>query len=153
MTEYSKTDKFLNDLIDLVKDPGTGVNDYSYESFVNKCTIKLAHALYYRMVGSVTTNVYNIPNVQTQHMQSNGSQGWPNPNGLGISTTNNSWVGKLLNFVGGNMKIVTEPIWNAEFGGSGTSIDINLNLFNDTYEHAINNFLFVNTIVPQNMFL
>lgn len=34
-----------------------------------------------------------------------------------------------------------------------SGISVNFGLYNDTIDHAINNFLFVNTICPSNMFL
>jgi hypothetical protein len=54
--------------------------------------------------------------------------------------------------LGSNMKFTLTPIWTVK-GDPSSSIDITLSLFNDTLDHALMNFLFVNTLIPNNMSL
>ena len=157
MAKRLKQEGFWSGVIDKIGSAISG--DYNtntvYEKTPrNQIVINLVHFLYYNLLGSVTTNIYTIPNTTTNYLDSNGKDGWPvHAGGFGdISVKDaNTFVGKMIGFLGGNVKIVTEPIWNASFDSGGTKIDITLNLFNDTYEHALNNYLFVNTIIPSNM--
>lgn len=48
------------------------------------------------------------------------------------------------------------PSWNPTVGHAGMkypTLNVNFSLFNDTLESAINNFLFINTIAPNNMWI
>lgn len=148
--ETLKDTKFWDELIQAAKSSlGSLIGTIDDEHLI----LDMIHAFYFRMVGSVTTNYYTIPNSDPTYMVSDGSQGWPGPQSIGgLGTSNNAFFGKLLNFVSSNVSISMEPIWRP--GGDPTSsINIKLNLFNDTLDHAINNFLFVNTIIPQNHYL
>lgn len=90
-----------------------------------------------------------------KYLESDGTIGFTAATGNAggdFSMRGNSLLGKALNMIGGNISITMTPIWT--FTGDPTSsISIKLSLFNDTLEHAINNFLFVNTLIPSNMSL
>lgn len=62
-------------------------------------------------------------------------------------------MGMILNFVGSNLRINTTPTWDGTNDTNSAEIQIKFNLFNDTKEAALRNFLFVNTIVPMNKYL
>lgn len=151
-TSILKTEPFWDNLIKKLSGKKWGSTVYT-DSSRNNLAINIVHMLYYNIVGSVTTNIYTIPNTTSHYLESDGKHGWPIAPGTGDLSVKDAqtWMGKLFNWLGGNVKIVTEPIWNASYDSSSTKIDIDINLFNDTYEHAINNFLFVNTIIPSNM--
>ena len=61
-------------------------------------------------------------------------------------------IGGLANMILGNIGVNYMPWWNA---GPGTktqepAINIKFDLFNDSAEAAMDNFIFVNTLVPNN---
>jgi len=90
-----------------------------------------------------------------KYLESDGTIGFTAATGNAggdFSTGGNSLLGKALNMIGSNVSITMTPIW-AFTGDPASSISIKLSLFNDTLEHAINNFLFVNTLIPSNMSL
>lgn len=116
--------------------------------------IRAVYCLYYRMIGATTTNRYVLPYNGTEVFATSGTDGWGAANGFGGTTSKNSIFGKLFNFaLGSNLRIVTQPIWGGSSGGGSGGVSMTLSLYNDTMEHAINNFIFVNTICPSNMFL
>ncbi len=117
--------------------------------------LKLTYCLYYRMIGATTTNRYVIPCDTTDLMNTNGADGWGIGNEFGMENlaSTNGILGKALNFFGTNLKVVTQPVWGGASRNAPTGVTINFNLYNDTCAHAINNFIFVNTICPSNMFL
>ena len=64
-------------------------------------------------------------------------------------------LGGLANMLLGNIGINYMPWWNAETGTNTTEpvINIKFDLFNDSFDAAMANFIFVNTIVPNNRWL
>lgn len=115
--------------------------------------IEAVYCLYYRMLGATTTNRYILPYNGTEIYNTDGKSGWPTAGTHDVTSSKNSILTKMLSFgLGNNLKIVTQPIWGGN-GGTTTQITVQLDLFNDTYEHAMHNFLFVNTICPSNLFL
>lgn len=131
-----------------------GLTDvYDDEDTNTKLVLHLIHGLYYRMLGSTTTGIYILPCVLESYLNSDGSNGWDGVGGItDSSTAGNTVLGKLINFaISHNIKIITEPIWNGGNNNDGETISLTVNLFNDTKTSAMTNFLFVNTIIPQNM--
>ena len=122
---------------------------YTNQSIKTKLILELVYALYYRMIGATTTNVYILPFSGNDIIGTNGADGWGGPNSWGGSTSANSIFGKFFNFaLGSNVKIVSEPIWGGSSGGGGSGVSVTFSLFNDTYDSAMMNFIFVNTIFP-----
>lgn len=114
--------------------------------------LTLAYNLYYHIMGHTTTNYYELPFISNFLYETNGMDGWPSGPESGFGgTTNYSIVGKLLNLIGSNYKIVTEPIWKPVANSNGTNIELTVHLFNDTINSAVWNYLFVNTITSHNM--
>ena len=123
------------------------------------------YALYYRLQSCVTTNLYEIPMSVSDKkiISSNGTVGWGDGSdvmssgGFRISNLLNKLpvIGSLANMVLGNIGINYMPWWNAETGAKTPEpeITIKFDLFNDSAEAAMSNFIFVNTIVPGNKWL
>ena len=96
-------------------------------------------------------------------LEANGSAGWTS--GGDIMSTGGFMVsdflkkipllGDLASMFINNIGINYTPWWNAEAGHSTKCSDITIkfDLFNDNLENAVSNFIFVNTIVPNNMWL
>ena len=123
------------------------------------------YTLYYRLQSCVTTNIYEIPGTSSSKniINSNGSAGWTSggdmlsDGGIRISDMLGKipGVGNLANMILGNIGINYMPWWNASAGAKtkAPEVDIQFDLFNDTAEAALNNFIFVNTLVPNNMWV
>lgn len=123
--------------------------------------------LYYRLQSCVTTNIYEVPAVQEAKRiidNNSGMNGWTgggsdlmSAGGLRISDALSKipLIGNIANMILGNIGINYMPWWNAEQGTKNTepTVDLKFDLFNDSYEAAMNNFIFVNTIVPNNKWL
>jgi hypothetical protein len=64
-------------------------------------------------------------------------------------------IGSLANMILGNIGVNYMPWWNAASGAKTKEpeISITFDLFNDTIDAAISNFLFINTIVPNNKWI
>ena len=127
--------------------------------------LKWPFLLYYRLQSSLTTNIYEVPFVTDNKivLEANGSAGWTS--GGDIMSTGGFMVsdflkkipllGDLASMFINNIGINYTPWWNAEAGHSTKCSDITIkfDLFNDNLENAVSNFIFVNTIVPNNMWL
>ena len=117
--------------------------------------VKFVEQMYFHSIGQKTTNWYTLPNNEVKYLESDGTMGFNSASGKhggDYSTGGNSLLGKALNMIGGNVRITMTPIWTLS-GDPTSSISIKLSLFNDTLDHALNNFLFVNTLIPSNMSL
>ena len=89
---------------------------------------------------------------------SDGTPGWDDDAGFSVlpkSVSNLPLIGGLLGKMFGNMNISFMPWWNAQKGNASKepTITVQFDLFNDTEEAAITNFIFVNTIVPNNKWI
>ena len=120
---------------------------------------------YYRLQSCVTTNIYEIPAVTDGKIinQSDGKAGWGSGSGLlesgGLRASGFlnkiPMIGELANSLLGNIGINYMPWWNPEEGAKTAAPEINVkfDLFNDTIEKAVANFIFVNTIIPGNRWI
>lgn len=123
------------------------------------------YMLYYRLQSCVTTNIYEIPGVQASKtiLHSEGEAGWTNggdmlsDGGFRISDMLGKipGIGQIANMVLGNIGINYMPWWNASAGAKTKmpQIEITFDLFNDTSDAALMNFIFVNTLIPNNMWV
>ena len=127
--------------------------------------MKFPYALYYRLQSCVTTNVYEVP-AQSDNKaiySSSGSAGWTSGGdimsvgGFRISGLLNKIpvIGGIANMILGNIGINYMPWWNAEAGSNTKEPEVNIkfDLFNDNAKSAMDNFIFVNTIVPNNRWI
>lgn len=138
--------------------PGAGVGDY---------VMKFPYVLYYRLQSCVTTNIYEVPATTSDKtiMKSGGGQnGWTDggsdlmsSGGFRLSGLLGKIpvIGSLANMILGNIGINYMPWWNAESGvkTKEPAVEIKFDLFNDSIDAAIMNFIFVNTIVPHNKWI
>ena len=119
-----------------------------------KFTIDIPFILYYLLMTFKTKAVYTVPYSGKIVESSNGQSGWDTKHGIaGLQTSQNSIFGTLLNYMGKNIRINTTPVWGGDEGSAFPEISIEFDLFNDSHEQAINNFLFIHNIVPKNKFL
>ena len=115
--------------------------------------------MYYKLLSYVTTNIYEFPCKIDEAYNIQGSAGWNS----GSQGLDNDWIdkipglGKILKMsMFSNIRINYVAHWDPKTGHTGMSypaLKVNFSLFNDTLESAINNFIFVNTIAPNNMWI
>ena len=125
------------------------------------------YTLYYALQSCVTTNIYEIPAIDQDKRilaSGGGMKGWTDggsdfmsSGGFRVTSLLNKipGIGELASMVLGNIGINYMPWWNAESGAKTTEPVVNLkfDLFNDSYKAAMDNFIFVNTIVPNNKWI
>ena len=123
--------------------------------------------LYYRLQSCITTNIYEIPAATDSKRiisSEGGMAGWTNggtdfmsAGGLRISDALSKipLIGNIANMILGNIGINYMPWWDATSGSKTTEpqVDIKFDLFNDSADAAMKNFIFVNTIVPNNKWI
>lgn len=128
-------------------------NDSDFNAVIK--IIRMPYILYYRLQSTVTTNIYELPNIDESKLinKSDGTIGWKSQD-IGLTTffgKSNIIFEKLL----GNIKTHYMPFWESDktTSAEGEEVQIKFNLFNDNVDSALINFIFVNTIVPNNRFL
>lgn len=112
------------------------------------------------MQSCVTTNIYEIPAIDASKriISSDGEKGWQG-SGFRISEIfgkgNMGPIGSVVNALLGNIGVHYMPWWDAASGSDTTepAIELKFDLFNDSAAAAMDNFLFVNTIVPNNKWI
>lgn len=152
-----------------------GVSFSSYQSSVyqnNKTypgsfVMAFPYTMYYLLQSCVTTNIYEIPAAQTSKnilASGGGMAGWTDggddfmsSGGFRMSNLLGKIpvIGNLANMILGNIGINYMPWWNAPSGAKTKEpqVEIKFDLFNDSTEAALANFIFVNTIVPNNKWI
>ena len=153
----------------------TGIDFSSYQSSVyqnNKTypgsfVMAFPYTMYYLLQSCVTTNIYEIPAAQTSKnilVSGGGMAGWTDggddfmsAGGFRISNLLGKIpvIGNLANMILGNIGINYMPWWNAPSGAKTKEpqVEIKFDLFNDSADAAMANFIFVNTIVPNNKWI
>lgn len=121
--------------------------------------------LYYRLQSCTTTNIYQVPAMCEGKpiMSSDGKAGWGDGSdlmgagGFRVSGLLNKipLVGQIAETLLGNIGVNYMPWWNAESGSKVAAPEVNVtfDLFNDNIVKAVKNFIFVNTIVPNNRWI
>lgn len=125
--------------------------------------LKIPAMLYCGIQDCTTTNLYELPAMLKDNklLESNGTAGW---GGSGSGTARfggfskllgDGHIGKIVNSLLGNIGMHYMPYWNAESGssGDGETVSIEVDLVNDSPTTAMANFIFVNTIVPNNRWI
>ena len=128
--------------------PGS-TGDHQLDSFI----LKIPYLLYYRMMSTFTTNIYEVPFTGKSIITSDGTTGWSDYGLKNMNTTGSGIFSELLNFFGKNIRISTTPIWDGTSETTGSTYTIQFTLFNDTAGAATQNFIFINTIFPNNRWL
>ena len=150
----SQIPNIMRDAIDKVTSIESGMFRGGKNADEKRYIMSIPYTLYYRMISSTTTNIYELPYNGKILYQSDGTQGWNKDNGLGgFKTDGNSLAGQVLNFLGGNIKVNTTPTWTPVAENQPIKFELSFDLYNDTLDGAIKNFIFVNTLVPGNKFL
>lgn len=168
-----KTDpNFYTDLHSLDKIP---FSSYKYDVYSNIGDAKKSpgfyvmtfpYTLYYRLQSCVTTNIYEIPAASSDKMimHSSGMSGWTDggddimsSGGFRLSNLLGKipGIGNLANMILGNIGVNYMPWWNAGSGAKTKEpqIEITFDLYNDNVDSALYNFIFVNTLVPNNRWI
>ena len=133
---------------------------------VRRYVVNFPYTMYYRLQSCVTTNIYEVPGTSSdkQVLTADGGAGWQSGSdfmsagGFRLSGLLGKIpvVGSLANMILGNIGINYTPWWNAEAGANGAKepqVEIKFDLFNDSADAAMVNFIFVNTIVPSNKWI
>ena len=124
--------------------------------------LRFPHMIYYHLQSCTTTGIYELPCIKQDKKlySSNGAAGWNVDENSGWrflpkSLQSLPFVGPMLGKMFGNIGISWTPWWDATSGNATEEpqVDITFDLFNDTNEAALYNFIFVNTIVPNNKWL
>jgi len=152
----SNIDKAMTDIFkNAYKDSAIGgINKSAPDNSYTKFVLKIPYLLYYGILSSTSTNIYEIPYSGQVLYESSGSNGWKSHNLLeGFETGGKSMLGVLANWVGKNIRVNTTPTWDGASDEMGIKVDIEFSLFNDSKAGALMNFIFVNTIVPGNMWM
>ena len=104
----------------------------------------LPEFVYRRLLSYDVTNWYLLPYSGKIQFGSKGQEGWQQKN---LSEKFATAVNLLK-----NVNINTRPLWRIG-QPQGDTIEFELVLFNDTVESAVDNFRFVHTIIPNNMWM
>lgn len=148
---------------------GNLLNVYDYQNHkVDTYLLSFPYTLYYKLQSCVTTNIYELPCKTSDNRlySSDGTAGWKGNSEMSIDAAaekiplvggilkkifNSGPIGNIF----GNIRINFMPWWNSEDGHRTASpeIEVKFNLFNDTADAAMMNFIFVNTLVPNNKWL
>lgn len=158
-------DSFLykaGQLRDLFTD-GNGADKAAQDLYAK--LVSFPFAMYYKLQSYTTTNIYEIPAMLSDKTlySSTGKQGWEGGKGVGLATLfdKDSFLrkipvlGKIIENVVSNVKVSWMPLWDADKGDrcQHPGVTIEFDLINDTDEAAAANIIFVNTLVPNNMFV
>lgn len=130
---------------------------------VRRYVVNFPYTMYYNLQSCVTTNIYEVPGTESNKRigTADGSAGWGSGDdfmssgGFRVSNLLGKIpvLGDLANMILGNVGINYTPWWNAKAGTDGSKepgIEIKFDLFNDSAQAAMINFIFVNTIIPNN---
>ena len=138
------------------KDFVTGENQPGFK------ILSMPFILYYLMQSYTTTNIYEIPAQLTNRMildSSSGMAGWidGDPGGMNFSglLTKIPVVGNFLASITQNIGVNYMPWWSP-YSGTNTKepeVEVSFTLFNDDINSALNNFIFINTIIPNNKWI
>lgn len=117
--------------------------------------LDLPYIIYYKMISTSTQNVYELPFINKEIYDNKGSTGWESKGefGLNFGDGEKRTILKALAPILNNIKVNAQPIWKPATSPEFSKIDVTLDLFNDTLDSAISNFLFIHTIIPNNMWM
>ena len=123
------------------------------EDLLDDYILKIPYLLYYKLMSTFTTNIYEVPFTGKTILVSDGTSGWSDTGLKGVNTSGSGIFSDLLNFFGKNIRISTTPIWDGAADSTGSTYTIQFTLFNDTSDAAVQNFIFINTLFPNNKWL
>ena len=139
----------MEDIVGNIDSVGEGFGGENYASYV----LHIPAIMYYGMMTARTTGYYTVPYSGKMVDASNGAEGWNMNHGFsGLNTSEYSMVGQLANFFGKNIKFNTTPTWDGNTKQDYPQMEVSFQLFNDTMEAALTNYMFINTIFAKNRF-
>ena len=125
----------------------------SLDDKVKTSILNFPYSMYYRFMTTTTTNIYELPYISSgnQMIESDGAAGW-GAGKVDIPLDGEGLLGSIAKTLFGNIRVNYISPWDAAEGHAtmGDKITVEVDLFNDNIEKAINNFIFVNTIIPNN---
>ena len=127
------------------------INSENDSPIRTKSVLNFPYMLYYRLMSTTTTNIYEVP-YNGQIMYESQGGGFSKGGLGGLTTDGKSIFGQFVNWFGKNIRINTTPTWDGP-QDTPTKVEIDFSLYNDTIDAAIMNFIFVNTIVPNNKWI
>lgn len=114
--------------------------------------IKFPHRFYYELLATKTLNYYSLPYNGSFTINANGDTGWNSGHKGGIQG-GDGILGGIANFIGvKQLNVTTTPTWDGVENAESTTVECQLDLFNDSVDAACQNFIFVNTILPAAMY-
>lgn len=148
-------DNFIKSVEPKIAESGAAENYTKANSMLKNSILNLPYVMYYRFLSSATTNIYELPcQLEGNTLySSNGNAGWDSGSIdlLVGPLKGNEFLKTLL----GNVRMHYLRTWDAEEGSKtqGDTLTIHLDLYNDTEAAAITNFIFVNTLIPNNRWI
>lgn len=132
-------------------------NIFNPTANVKASIANMPFSLWYQLQSCTNTNIYEIPFISDSKTiySSNGTNGWPSAgisfNDMVEKMAGGKIIGKVAKSLLNNINIMLSPWWDPTQGGVNTpynELKIKFDLFNDSAESALYNFIFVNTIIP-----
>ena len=121
--------------------------------------LKFPYTFYYNLQSCQNTGIYELPCIQSDKriLTSDGTPGWEAGTGFKVGglLTKIPLIGSMLSNILGNIGIHYMPWWDSDAGIKvpEPEIEIKFDLFNDTVEAALVNFIFVHTLLPNNKWI
>jgi hypothetical protein len=136
----------------------SGNSDYAKQI---KYILNFPYFMYYCLQSSTTTNIYEVPAITDDKkiISSSGKTGWDDVGQLGLdfgsSLFGSSILANVADFMFGSVGVNYLPFWNPASARKSLDeqVSVKFDLFNDNIDSAIVNFIFVNTIAPNNKWL
>lgn len=134
----------------------------TYKDYPGNYILSFPYTLYYRLQSCVTTNIYEIPASTSSKSildSDGGMAGWTDGEATGFRASGLlskiPAIGNMVNKVLGNIAINYMPWWDPINGTKVKEplVEIKFDLFNDSRDAALMNFIFVNTLVPGNKWI
>lgn len=150
----STSDELLDALVDPANKESGLKSKYIGDTY-DQIILNWPYGLYYNLIGSTTTNVYELPCNYTELHRDINANGWnyQEDDSFGFGGINtSSLIGKAISFLGSNFSIKLQPRWKAS-DTSPQTVTITVNLFNDTLDHAVANYIMVNNLIANSMSL
>lgn len=122
---------------------------------VKNYILNFPYVMYFRFLSCVTTNIYELPCTVGGNIvyNSSGEKGWDAGKiDLMFGPLAQS---QLFKTFFGNVRVHFMKTWDAVEGSQtpNDAITVTFDLFNDTINAAINNFIFVNTLIANNKWI
>jgi hypothetical protein len=114
---------------------------------IKKYVFNIPYLIYYSLLETNTTNWYTLPFIPDFSLKGNGYDGFTSSENM-----LNNLKGKngLLDFVAPAFSLITTPTWKGMSSDNSITYQLKINLFNDTLDKAVINYMFVNNLIQGN---